>query len=66
MPSIAEIQEAILSLPSEEFVQLRQWLTDLDWEMWDREIEADLEAGRLDPLIAEAVEAQEQGTLQEL
>ena len=66
MTSIAEIQEAILSLPSEEYVQLRQWFTELDWEMWDREIEADLEAGRLDSLIAEAVEAQEQGTLQEL
>ena len=25
MTSIAEIQEAILSLPSEEYVQLRQW-----------------------------------------
>ena len=66
MSSIAEIQEAILSLPSEEYVQLRRWFTELDWEMWDREIEADLEAGRLDSLIAEAVEAQEQGTLQEL
>ena len=66
MPSIAEIQEAILSLPSEEYVQLRQWFTELDWEMWDREIEADLEAGKLDSLIAEAIEAQEKGTLQEL
>ena len=66
MASIAEIQEAILSLPSEEYVQLRQWFTELDWEMWDREIEADLEAGRLDSLIAEAVEAKENSTLQEI
>ena len=66
MSSIAEIQEAILSLPSEEYVQLRQSFTELDWEMWDREIEADLEAGKLDYLIAEAIEAQEKGTLQEL
>ena len=66
MTSIAEIQEAILSLPSEEYVQLRQWFTELDWETWDREIEADLEAGRLDSLIAEAVEAKENSTLQEI
>ena len=66
MSSIAEIQEAILSLPSEEYTQLRQWFTELDWEMWDKEIEADLEAGKLDSLIAEAIEAQEKGTLQEL
>ena len=66
MASIAEIQEAILSLPSEEYAQLRRWFTGLDWEMWNREIEADLEAGKLDSLIAEAVAAQKQGPLQEL
>ena len=66
MSSIAEIQEAILSLPSEEYIQLRRWFTGLDWEMWDREIEADLEAGKLDSLIAEAVAAQKQEPLQEL
>ena len=66
MPSIAEIQEAILALPSEEYNQLRHRFSELDWEMWDREIESDLETGKLDSLIAEAMEAQEKGTLQEL
>ena len=66
MTNIAEIQEAILSLPSEEYTQLRQWFTELDWEKWDREIDADLEAGKLDSLIAEALKAKENGTLTEL
>ena len=66
MSSVAEIQEAILSLPAEEYVQLRQWFTNLDWERWDREIEADDAAGRLDSLVAEALAAKENGTLQEL
>ena len=66
MSSVAEIQEAIRSLTAEEYTQLRQWFTDLDWERWDEEIEADDAAGRLDSLVAEALEAKENGTLQEL
>lgn len=66
MSSVAEIQEAILSLPAEDYAQLRQWFTDLDWAKWDQEIEADDAAGRLDFLVAEALEAKEKGTLQEL
>ena len=66
MSSVADIQEAILSLPAEEYAQLREWFTDLDWAKWDREIEADDEAGRLDFLVAAALEAKEKGTLQEI
>ena len=66
MSGIAEIQEAILALQDNDYVQLRQWFGELDWEKWDREIEADSEAGRLGSLVAEALEAKENGTLQEL
>ena len=66
MSSIAEIQKAILALPEEDYLQLRRWFTELDWEKWDSEIESDSEAGRLDFLAAEAWEAKENGTLQEL
>jgi hypothetical protein len=66
MSGIAEIQQAILCLPAEDYQRLRQWFTDLDWEKWDREIEVDAAAGRLDSLVAEALESKENGTLQEL
>ena len=66
MSSITEIQQAILVLPETEYVQLREWISELDWERWDREIEADSEAGRLGFLIAEAREAREHGVLDEL
>ena len=66
MSGIAEIQEAILALQDNDYAQLRQWFSELDWEKWDREIEADSEAGRLGSLVAEALEAKENGTLQEL
>ena len=57
MVSITDIQEAIRVLPETEYARLRQWISDLDWERWDSQVEADAEAGRLDFLIAEAREA---------
>ena len=45
---------------------LYQMASDLDWEKWDRQLEADVRDGRLDFLIAEALEAKEDGTLQKL
>lgn len=66
MPTIAEIQQAILDLPASDFVRLRHWFNELDWAEWDRKIETDSEAGRLDFLIAEAREAKAQGKLEKL
>ncbi len=61
-----KIQQEILALPEAEYKQLRQWFSELDWEKWDQEIEADSEAGKLDFLIAEALEEKEKGTLKDL
>ena len=63
MSSITEIQQAILSLPKADYLRLRHWFNELDW---DRQIEADSESGKLDFLIAEAFEVKEKGTLKEL
>ena len=48
-----------------KYLQSRQ-LSELGWENWDRQIEADSESGKLDFLIAEVLEAKEKGTLKEL
>ena len=66
MSSITEIQQAILSLPEADYLQLRHWFNELDWEKWDPQIEEDSESGKLDFLIAEAFEAKKKGTLEEL
>ena len=63
MSTVAEIQQAILALPEGDYLQLRRWFGELDWEKWDRQIEADSAAGRLDFLVAEALEAKRNGTL---
>lgn len=66
MPNIAKIQEDILALSKTDYQQLRQWFNELEWDEWDRQIEEDSNAGKLDFLIAEAREAKEKGTLKKL
>ena len=52
--SIAEIEAAITQLPRREFAELMSWLQQYEADAWDRQIEDDLAAGRLDRLISEA------------
>lgn len=54
MSTVAEIEAAISHLRPEELAELIEWLKEYDAEAWDRQIEADLDAGRLDETIAEA------------
>ena len=54
MTSVTEIQDAIRVLGSDDFARLRRWMSDLDWDRWDQQVEADSEAGSLDFLVDEA------------
>ena len=47
MSKIKEIQQTIFALPETEYIELRQWFSELDWKKWDRQIEADSKAGKL-------------------
>lgn len=49
-----EVESAIKQMPESEIRALANWLQDYLDEMWDRQIEADLTAGKLDDLIARA------------
>ena len=66
MSNVAEIKAAIEVLPEEDYIQLRQWFSEKDWQRWDRQIEADSESGKLDFLIKEALNEKQQGKLKEL
>ncbi len=59
--TIQQIESAILELPSSEFRQVIDWLLDLDYQRWDEELERDIEAGKLDLLVQEAIEDFENG-----
>ena len=66
MATVKELQQAILKLPEEDYAELLRWLLELDWEKWDRELEEDVQAGRLDARSAEAIEARAKGILKPL
>lgn len=66
MSKVAEIKAAIEKLPEKDFVQLRQWFSEKDWQKWDRQIEMDSESGKLDFLIKEALNEKDKGNLKEL
>ena len=66
MSTVEEIKEAIAALPKSDYVRLRKWFTETDWQKWDEQIEADAKSGKLDFLIEEALEGKKKGTLGEL
>lgn len=57
MTTVTEIEAAISRLSPKELGELIAWLQEHHAGTWDRQIEADLEAGRLDSLLSE-VEAE--------
>jgi hypothetical protein len=46
--SIQELENAISQLSYEEFKLLARWIDEYRADLWDRQIEADIHAGRLD------------------
>jgi hypothetical protein len=55
MGSVQEIEQAVLKLSAPELAAFRDWFAEFDAEAWDRQIEGDIAAGRLDALAAEAL-----------
>jgi hypothetical protein len=54
MSTIEQIEAAILKLSPHELSQLADWVLDLDEQRWDKQIEQDIAAGKLDFLAQEA------------
>jgi len=66
MLEVAEIKTAIAELPKKDFVKLRQWISEKDWQKWEEQIKMDSDSGKLDFLIEEALEEKTKGRLGEL
>lgn len=64
--SVREIEIAIAQLSAQELAELMAWLENYHAQMWDKQIEEDLEAGRLDALLAEVDKEYEAGSGQPL
>ncbi|MFB2878952.1 hypothetical protein [Floridanema aerugineum] len=66
MSNLEQTKAAILSLPSNEFEQLKKWLFDLDYERWDEQLEQDIAEGKLEALAQEAIAEFEAGHCREI
>ena len=49
--TIAELEKAITELSEQELIRFREWFDEYYAEMWDKQIEEDIKAGRLDNLL---------------
>jgi len=61
MSTVQEIEEAIQQLSPPERTAFRAWFAAFDSQEWDRQIENDVAAGKMDWLIAEARSDQQAG-----
>lgn len=59
--TLQEIESAISQLSSEELAAFRAWFAEFDAEVWDRQLEADVAAGRLDALAEKALQDLREG-----
>ena len=64
--TIAEIKNAVQKLSIDEQKELFEWVDELRENQWDKQIEKDLEAGKLDHLIAEAKKEFKEGKCQKI
>ncbi len=55
--TLSELDKRVANLPPYQFDQFRRWFHEFENRKWDREIERDVEAGRLDALADEALAA---------
>ena len=55
MSEVEQIENRIKNLSPEELAKLRAWFAEFDAQAWDRQIEADSMAGKLDHLIEESL-----------
>ena len=55
MDKIERIEQEVQALSPAELAQFRAWFLEYDWAAWDRQLERDVQAGRLDDLGEKAL-----------
>ena len=63
---LAELETEVERLSERDYSEFRRWFLERDWQDWDREIEADSAAGKLDFLVQEARDAKRSKRLRNL
>jgi hypothetical protein len=66
MTKIEQIEQDVRKLDRDELAAFRRWFREYDSEEWDRQIEDDVRAGKLDKLAEEALATHRAGKSKEL
>ena len=66
MSEIEQLEKKIQGLSPRDLAKFRAWFLEFDEHVWDKQIEADLKAGKLDGLAAEALAEYKAGKAREL
>jgi hypothetical protein len=66
MARVEKLANEVQQLNREELAAFRDWFRKYDSDEWDREIEEDVIAGRLDKLANEAIAEHKAGRTKEL
>jgi hypothetical protein len=64
--TLHDIESAVAGLQPDELAKFRAWFVEFDAEVWDRQFEEDVRAGRLDDLAKEALDDYREGRTTEL
>jgi hypothetical protein len=66
MSTVVEIEKALQTLPVEEARKIADWLQHYLDEKWDKQIDEDIAAGKLDKLADKAMQDYQAGRIKPL
>jgi hypothetical protein len=66
MSTVHEIEQAIRALGPEDFATVRDWFAAFEADLWDRQLEQDIAAGRLKRFVDEALQDLKDGRCTDL
>lgn len=66
MTKVEKIEQDIRKLNRDELLAFRRWFREYDSDEWDRQIEEDVRAGKLDKLAEEALAEHHAGKSKEI
>jgi hypothetical protein len=55
MRKVEKLEQDVQALSPEELAEFRAWFLEQDWAMWDRQLERDVQNGKLDALAEKAL-----------
>lgn len=61
MSNVESLEREVAKLTPEELAAFREWFANYDADAWDRQIESDVKAGKLDRLASGALASHDRG-----